>query len=168
MLYHTFFQPFKASGNFPFFSLQYSNTFNYGDYVYVDSGMGLFTIPLMWSLVLSVAVFKSKEKSAFAKSLCACVLVGTLAVGIMNFYLGGVIYRYTCDLTLLCAIMSVLLIISFNEKIENTEVKGTVLVCEKTLIIASIFVCACVLCSLHSYLNNIDSRVFSTIAELFE
>ncbi len=168
MLYHTFFQPFKASGNFPFFSLQYSNTFNYGDYVYVDSGMGLFTIPLMWSLVLSVAVFKSKEKSAFAKSLCACVLVGTLAVGIMNFYLGGVIYRYTCDLTLLCAIMSVLLIISFNEKIENTEVKSTVLVCEKTLIIASIFVCACVLCSLHSYLNNIDSRVFSTIAELFE
>lgn len=168
MLYHSFLQPFKASGNFPFFSLQYSNTFNYGDYLYVDSGMGLFAIPLMYALILSVGIFKSKEKSKFAKALCASVLVGTLVVMVLNFYIGGVIYRYTCDVTLLCAFLSVILIISFNESIEKSEANGTILICERMFVVASIFVTLCALCSLHSYLGNVDSNVFVTISQLFE
>ena len=167
MLYHSFFAPFKASGAFPFFTLQLQNLNDYGGYLYVDAGMGLFAIPLMSALVLVVLVFKSKKKTLFAKSLCIALLVGVFTVALMNFYIGGVIYRYTCDLTLLCALASAFLIISFNETICESDSAGTILVIERVFLVCSIFVCLCVLTSLHGYLADANAHSFVMVEELF-
>ena len=117
MLYHSFIQPFKMSGSFPFFSLQYQHLGDYEGYLYVDSGMGLFARPLMLSLVFAIYTFTSKKKTALAKSLCVALFVGIVVVSLMNFYIGGVIYRYTSDLTLMCALAGVMLMLSFNDAI---------------------------------------------------
>ncbi len=167
MLYHSFFAPFKAGGSFPFFTLQLQNLNDYGGYLYVDAGMGLFAIPLMLALIFGVHTLTSKKKTPFAKSLCLSLVVGVIAVAVMNFYIGGVIYRYTCDLTLLCAIASILFLISVNEEIYESSAEKTILVAEKLLLIVSIFVCLNVLTSLHGYLSNAFSQSFVMVEELF-
>lgn len=167
MLYHSFIQPFKTSGSFPFFTLQLQNLNNYGGYLYVDAGMGLFAIPFMLAIFLGIPVFKSKEKAPFAKWLCAMLFVGVLVISIMNFYIGGVIYRYTCDITLLCALACAIFIISFNENICNSNGAKVILGAEKALIIVSIFISLNVLCSLHGYLANVSADSFVMVEELF-
>ena len=166
-IYHTFLQPYKVSGKFPFFSIQYEKLKNYGGYIYVDSGMGLFAIPLMLGLLFSIFVLMSKKKSAFCKSLVVSMLLGILVVSILNYDIGGVIYRYTCDLTLIASIASVLMIISFNETIYSHESAKSILILEKIFLVVSIFVCSIVLVSDHSYLAPYSSEARIVLENLF-
>lgn len=167
MLYHSFVQPFKMSGSFPFFSLQYQHLGNYEGYLYVDSGMGLFAIPLMLLLVFAVYVLTSKKKSTLAKSLCIALFVGIAVVSVMNFYIGGVIYRYTSDLTLMCAMAGVIFMLSFNEAIYETQGERAILIMEKLFLAVAIFVCMNVLTSLHGYLSDVNAGFFVAIEEMF-
>lgn len=167
-LYHYFIQPLGISGNFPNFTLFYSNLYNYGTYVYVDTGMGLFSIPVMLGLILALPFALDKKKTTFAKSLVLSLISGFFIISFVNFCLGGVIFRYTSDMTLLAAVVSILLMFSFNENM--TEANGTAKACritEKMLMLVSIFVCFSVLVSINGNLAGYDARVFVWLAEFF-
>lgn len=166
-IYHYFAQPFDLNGIFPYFGLSGKKMNTYGTYMYVDTGMGLFAIPLMLGLLLCVGLFKSKKKTGFVKCLTACALAGVVIVSLMNFSMGGVIYRYTCDITLLCAIMSVLFIFSFNERLEESEGVATVYRIEKALMIFSIIACALVSVSLNPNLAKYSARTFVNLFNAF-
>lgn len=167
--YHYFLQPLGVSGNFPNFTLLYSNLYNYGTYVYVDTGMGLFSIPLMLALFLALPIILDKKKTSFAKSLVLSLIAGFLVISFVNFCLGGVIFRYTSDMTLLAALMSVILMFSFNESV--TEANGAAAracrITEEILMLISIFVCFSVLVSINGNLASYDARVFVRLAEFF-
>ena len=93
----------------------------------VDTGMGLLSIPLMWGLFLGAGIFINKRHKLGGRLTLAAVIAGFFAVAWFDFCLGGVIFRYTCDLTLLCALASVLLIISFNDSIYGTDGERAIL-----------------------------------------
>ena len=119
-IYHYFFQPLNlSSGVFPYFSLQKIVLNNYGHYVYVDVGLGLFSIPLFCILLLSPAALRLKSRTRYEKTLLVSCLVGLVLVAWMNFSLGGVIFRYTCDLTQIAALASVFLTFAFAGKPET-------------------------------------------------
>ncbi len=168
-IYHYFMQPLGVSGNFPNFSLLHSSLNNYGTYVYVDTGMGLFAIPLMLSLFLAFPTLRSKKKTPFAKSLLLCLLCGFFFVAFMNFCLGGVIFRYTADLTMLASVLSVILLFSFHEQTAEHST-GAAVACRtigKLLMLLSCYMCIHLLLSVSVNLMGYDANLFVSIAELF-
>ena len=166
-IYHYFIHPFETNGIFPYFRLTTNKLYSYGTYWYVDTGMGLFAIPIMLGLFFSIGLFTNKNKSGFAKCLSACALFGAFVVSFINFYLGGVIYRYTCDITLLCAIMAVMFMFSFNERISEGDGAITIYRLEKAFMVISIFVCFIASVSIHGYLADYDAGVFISLLNAF-
>lgn len=108
-LYHYFFQPLSTSPYFPFFSLQRLSANDYGHYVYVDTGLGLGSLSLMKIFLLSPVVYAVKSRTRYEKVLLSALLLGLVTLALMNFSLGGVIFRYTADLTSLASIGAVCL-----------------------------------------------------------
>ena len=124
-LFHYFLHPILPWTDPPIMSLYYTSLNSYGHYVYVDTGMGLFASPLTWALLGSVGIFASKRRSTEGKVTLASVLVGLVAVALLDFCLGGVIFRYTCDLTLIAAFASMAIVYALYENVtENCGVSA--------------------------------------------
>lgn len=109
-IYHYFFHPITLTSDFPYLSLRYVSSANYGHYVYVDTGLGLFALPLMKLLYLSPAAFFLRSRTREEKSYLIALLLALPTVALLDFSLGGVIFRYTMDLTLVAAVASVCLL----------------------------------------------------------
>ncbi|MBR3819405.1 MAG: hypothetical protein IKJ41_09705 [Clostridia bacterium] len=102
-LFHYFLQPFSVSNEFPYLTFSYLALRDYGKQVYIDSNFGVFAMPFMLSLLLSVVLFKSKKISRSGKIMLASSLIALFVTAYLNFCYGGVIFRYTADLTVLAA-----------------------------------------------------------------
>lgn len=107
---HYFLQPFAFSQEFPYFSFSFIGLRDYGKQVYIDSNFGVFAMPFMLSLFLSPVIFKSKKISACGKTMLASSLIAIFATAYLNFCYGGVIFRYTADLTVVAAFVSAVII----------------------------------------------------------
>ncbi len=168
-VYHYFFQPLGISAQFPNFSFLYSKLNTYGSYVYVDANFGLFAIPLMFALFLAVPLLRSKKKTAFAKALAISLLLGCLVVSWMNFCLGGVIFRYTSDMTLLCALGALMLLFSFNDRAyeHGNGVVGVSRMVTYALILISVYVCLCLCLQINGNLADYPAESFVRIREFF-
>ena len=110
-IFHYFLQGFKFTGEFPFIGFNYIAPTDYGRYVYVDSGLGIFAMPFMLSLLLCPVVFKKKTIGKNKKILFAAALISLPVTAFLNFCLGGVIFRYTADISLLAAFLAAVTIL---------------------------------------------------------
>ncbi len=102
-VFHYFLQPFSVSNEFPYITFGYLALKDYGKQVYIDSNFGLFAVPFMISLLLSPVLFRSKKISLGGKTMLAASLAALIITAYLNFSYGGVIFRYTADLTVLAA-----------------------------------------------------------------
>lgn len=119
--YHYFLQDLEISAFFPFFSIKRSPLSDYGRYVYIDASFGLFSLPLFCSLLLSPAVLFLKNRTRYEKSLLLSLSAGLLTVALLNFSLGGVIFRYVADLTVLAALSSVFICFALYSEAHNSN-----------------------------------------------
>ncbi len=109
-LFHYFLQPFSVSNEFPYLTFSYLALRDYGKQVYIDSNFGIFAMPFMLSLLFCFVLFKSKKISRGGKIMLASSLAAMFATAYLNFCYGGVIFRYTADLTVLAAFTAVAVI----------------------------------------------------------
>lgn len=123
-IYHYFLQPLAWTTDFPFASLGYETLGDYGHYVYVDSNMGMLAIPMMWMLFGSALIFANKKRSLEYKVTLGSALVGIVVMALFDFCLGGVLFRYTCDLTLLGAFAAVVIMFSLCEDVAELDGEG--------------------------------------------
>ena len=169
-IYHYFAQPLSFSSDFPFASLDYVKLNDYGRYVYIDTGMGILSIPMMWALFGSALIFANKKRSAAYKTILAAVLVGMVSVALFDFCFGGVIFRYSCDLTLIGAFAALTVMISIHESAEeNGEVwlkKGSALIFA-VICVASLIVSLSLAMSLNNNLTAYDPRAYDQFRDLF-
>ena len=169
-LFHYFLQPITFTSDPPFASLFYTRLSGYGHYVYVDTGMGLLSIPFMWILVGSGFIFADKKKKAAHKVLLGSVLFGAILVALFDFCLGGVIFRYTCDLTLLCAFAAMAVMFSLSEVREegvpagSSHGSGVLLT---VLAVASILVSLSLAMSLNNNLTSYSPKAYIAFRDLF-
>lgn len=110
-LFHYFIQPLVSNEFFPYIGLNISRIADYGKSIYIDSNFGLFAIPFMLSLLLSPILFKSKNISKNIKIILALSLISLPVTAFLNYCLGGVIFRYTADLTLFAAFVSAIILL---------------------------------------------------------
>ena len=166
-IYHYFLQPLSLRSDFPVISFEPQRLESYGHYVYVDTGMGLFSIPIMWSLFGGIFVFANKKRSLVHKVTLAFLLVGSVAVAWFDFCLGGVIFRYTCDLTLLLAFAAMAIVFSLSEEaVECGESRGGNITLA-LLLTVSLLVSVSLLMSLDGNLTAYSPEAYVTFRDLF-
>lgn len=110
-LFHYFLQPFEVSAQFPFITFSYLPLSDYGKAVYIDSSFGIFALPFMLSLLLAPVLYKSKKISKNGKIMLAISLLSLVITAFLDFCLGGVIFRYTSDISLPAALISAVILL---------------------------------------------------------
>ncbi len=105
-IFHYFLQPFSVSGEFPYITLSYLALSDYGKEMYIDSNFGIFALPFMLGLLFCPMLIRSKKISAKGKAMLLSSLAALLITAYLNFSYGGVIFRYTADMTVLAAFVS--------------------------------------------------------------
>ena len=105
-VFYYFIQPFAPSNEFPYLTLSYLDFSDSGKQMYIDSNFGIFAFPFMLGLIFSPVLIKSKKISARGKIMLLSSLAALLITAYLNFSFGGVIFRYTADLTVLAAFVS--------------------------------------------------------------
>lgn len=170
-IFHYFLQPISLSSDFPFVSLSYASLNNYGHYTYIDTGMGMLAIPMMWMLFGSVLIFINKKRSLSYKVTLGSALVGMVGIALFDFCLGGVIFRYTCDLTLLGAFAAMAVMFSLHEDMEERDGTGVLgkrsaYVCAAVCIISFIMSLSLAM-SLNTNLTAYDPRAYIGFRDLF-
>lgn len=120
---HYFLQPFGFKGEFPYIGFDYFRLSDYGRFVYVDSNFGIFAFPFTLALFLSVFVFASKKASKEGKVLLASGIAALFVTAFANFCLGGVIFRYTSDISLAAAFISAVILMEICTTVQQNESK---------------------------------------------
>ena len=170
-IFHYFLQPLNFTEDFPLASLFYTRLESYGHFVYVDTGMGLFAIPFAWLLFASVFVFADKKQSVGRKTTVAAALVGMLFVAWFNFCLGGVIFRYTCDLTVVAALVSLAIAFMLSDGISQDvggqAIKKGLNITLALLTAATLFVCITLAFSINVNLTDYPKDVYNAFRGLF-
>lgn len=113
--FHYFLHNLKFTTEFPFVGFDYLAATDMGRYVYVDNGLGIFAMPFMLLLLLSPVVFKKKSISRSRKILFAAALASLPVTAFLNFCLGGVIFRYTADISLVAAFLAAVIALETAE-----------------------------------------------------
>lgn len=118
---HYFLQPLGFTEEFPFIGFDYFAFSDYGRYVYVDVNYGIFALPFNLLLLLSMFIFKSKKVSNESKILLSSGIAAMFITAFANFCLGGVIFRYTSDISLASALLSAVVILEICTHIQNNS-----------------------------------------------
>ena len=169
-IYHYFFQPLSFTEDFPLASLFYSRLESYGHFVYVDTGMGLFAIPFMWLLFAAVFVFADKNRSVGVKSTLFMAMVGMLTVAWFDFCLGGVIFRYTCDLTVVAALSALAVAFMLSGGEENggaVAIKSGSMLILALISLAAIYVSITLAFSTNVNLSEYPDEIYRAFRALF-
>ena len=131
MLYHYFIEPFDYKEFFPFLRFTTDRCVDFGNYLYQEYSAGLFTMPLNFGVFLLVPLLASRKakkeicgrnflqslgayhKDTLKKQIFLLLLLAILALGYMNFMVGGIHIRYVCDLSLAFSLIAFLLLLDY-------------------------------------------------------
>ncbi len=115
--FHYFLQNFRFDASFPFMGFDYVAAKDYGRYVYVDSGLGIFAMPFMIMLFACPVFFRKKDIGTNRKILFATALAMLPITAFLDFCLGGVIFRYTADFSLIAAFLASVIALEASDAI---------------------------------------------------
>ena len=134
----------------------------------------MLAIPLCFSLFYSISVFKDSAVSRANKILLSSALASILCVSVLNFSMGGVIFRYSADITAIAIPLSLFLLFSFYTRLSETENGGTKSASESIaytlcmlLLFATFAVCALVTISRNPNLSAMSSEGFCRLFNFF-
>ncbi|MBR2907446.1 MAG: hypothetical protein IKC26_05315 [Clostridia bacterium] len=179
-IYHYFLQDLSTSAFFPFFSIDRESLSNYGHYVYIDASFGLFSLPLFRALLFFPAALFLKRRTRYEKTLLLSLLIGLITVALLNFSMGGVIFRYVADLTVLASLGAVFLCFALCSAVSNSgkQSEGDEAVTEHipmskkavTVTVLLFFTAACIVSFLLSisYNGNLTKYATETFISLKE
>lgn len=113
--FHYFLQGFHFVQEFPYVGMNYIAPPDYGRYFYVDSGIGIFAMPFMLSLLLFPIVLKKKTIGKNRKIIFAAALIAIPVTAFINCCLGGIIFRYTSDISVVAAFLAAVIMLETAE-----------------------------------------------------
>ncbi|MCQ2427917.1 MAG: hypothetical protein MJ137_05895 [Clostridia bacterium] len=157
-VYHYIIAPLSDGEAWPYLNFNYTYFTDYGTYIYRDASMGLLNIPLMFSLFLAPAVWFSEKYSVRRKVMTLSAVIAILVTAWINTCLGGIIYRYTCDMTVIAAFFSAIILLSVCETVlKSSKRAGKILVITAAFLLMIISVYVCIRISLLNGNGNVIS-----------
>ncbi len=121
-LYH-YLGDFPAkSDTYPYISFSYVKFSNYGHYLYRDAGFGMLSVPLCWGIFASPALIFSHREKLSRKLMFSAASAACLIIPLLDFCLGGVIYRYLSDFSFIMSFFGMAaLVVLCNRPRESTD-----------------------------------------------
>ena len=112
----------------------------------------------------------NKKRSLAYKTTLGALLVGIVAIALFDFCLGGVIFRYTCDLTLLGAFAAMVIAFSLCEDAcEGGEAVGRgVGYALSAVMILSLVMSFSLAMSINNNLTDYSEKVYEIFKGLFD
>ena len=151
---------------YPYINFSYVRFANYGHYQYRDAGFGIFAVPLLWTLLASPAVILSRSFTPRRRIFTAAAAAGIFSTALIDFCMGGIIYRYTADMTLVGSIFSVIIIFSLCERIKEGAGGVTRWYVFATYIAAALFFAVSVWAALRLFVINDNGNVMQYSEEV--
>ncbi len=99
-------------------------SFDIQRYLYVDAHFGILELPLAAAAFICPFAFTSKSKSRMFRYTNICALLGCFVLVWIDFCLGGVIFRYLCDISGILAALGALGIMLLLDKICTLKSKA--------------------------------------------
>lgn len=75
-------------------------------YLYIDAHFGIFSVPFMLLALLVPFIAGDRTKKPIMRITLVSAIIGCVVMGWVDFCLGGVIFRYLCDFSVLFAATS--------------------------------------------------------------
>ena len=163
MLYQYFIRPFEMTSEFPYLYLKTDNISDLGKYIYTDANIGIFAMPFMFALPAAFCIFRNRSVSKYGKSVLGAALASMLITAFADICLGGVIFRYTADISLIGVIASAgILFEIYNICIREgrEETKGILIKASSVLCGANILVTMASMLTLNGNLAEYLPSVF--------
>lgn len=124
-VFYYFFEPFKIKEAFPFLAVGRGGEYPVEDrFVYLDDNVGLFAVPHNIALVLLPAYPLGKKKSGYEFAAVFCGIAGLFVCAFADFCLGGVIFRYTGDISFAGAFIAAVILFELINSFENSNKKA--------------------------------------------
>ena len=120
-MYHYWFDIPNASEIYPYATFSYVRFSDYGHYLYRDAGLGLCVVPLASAVFASPAVVFSKSYTPRRRVFTACGLLAVLLIPLADFCLGGVIYRYLSDFSLIAVFFGAVTLLSLCNTFQSKK-----------------------------------------------
>ena len=121
-IFYYFFEPFKLKETFPFLAVGRGGEFPVEDrFVYLDDNVGLFSIPHNIALALLPAYPLGKKKSGYEVVSVISGTAGLFVCAFVDFCLGGVIFRYTGDISFAGAFIAAVILFEIMHSMESYE-----------------------------------------------
>ncbi|MBO4895069.1 MAG: hypothetical protein J5562_09175 [Clostridia bacterium] len=148
-VYYYFFERSTFRESFPFFCVGRGGVYPVAkDYVYIDDNCGVFAVPHNIAL-LTVPVYPlGKNKSPYELWAVIAGAGGVLAAAFIDFCLGGVIYRYTGDISFVTAFLSLVILLELVSALENAKVKTRTPAIAFETLVFSVFCISVIIASL--------------------
>ncbi|MBR6005944.1 MAG: hypothetical protein IK063_06950, partial [Clostridia bacterium] len=119
-VFYYFFEPFKFKEAFPFLAVGRGGEYPIGDrYVYLDDNIGLFAVPHNIALALLPAYPLGKKKSGYELTAVLSGAAGLFLCAFIDFCLGGVIFRYTSDISFAGAFIAAVILFEIIHNFES-------------------------------------------------
>ena len=173
-IFYYFFEPFKIKETFPFLAVGRGGEYPVGDrFVYLDDNIGLFAVPHNIALALLPAYPLGRKKSGYELTAVLCGTAGLFVCAFADFCLGGVIFRYTGDISFAGAFIAAVILF---ELIHNFETRNGRLIrfirpCAKLLItagcIASVVIASLEALTVDGNLSAFRPDVFEVLKRFF-
>jgi len=155
-VYHYILAPLGDSETWPYLNFNYVYFTNYGSYIYRDASMGLMNIPLMLSLFLSPAIFFSEKFNLRKKLMTLAAVAAILITAWIDTCLGGIIYRYTCDMTVIGAFFSIVILLSICEAVRSSgKIPFRIIAYTAVIMLMTVSVYVCIRISLLNGNGNV-------------
>ncbi len=169
-IFHYFAQPFILTGEFPYIGMTVNQIPDIGKYVYSDVNIGIFAMPFMLSIFLSIPVLKSKKTSVVRKAVLIGALAAVFITAVLDCCLGGVIFRYTADIALLSAFIcagSILQLCSNLKRENRLDVCGLLYKGTGILFLAQSAVTAASMFMFDAYVIEYSPVIFEYVRSFF-
>ena len=169
-LFYYFVQPFVASDRFPYIQLAYHHFADFGRNIYTDSNFGVFAFPFMLSLLFSPVIFRSRKVARNGKILLSVSLVSFVITAFLDFCMGGVIFRYTADITLPAALVSAVILLEICRLVQENHADNVSRIAKKSVVMltaSTVLISLSASLMLNGNLAVYDPDIYLAIKEFF-
>lgn len=102
-IFHYFLAPLREIEETGEITFGYWKIANLDRYIYIDAHFGILSVPFALLGLLMPFIAGDKKKSVFLRTTLICAMIGCVVMGWFDYCLGGVIYRYLCDFSVIFA-----------------------------------------------------------------
>lgn len=139
-IYYYFLQMPVVNTSFPYFHMSRYAMPSYNSFCALENNVGAFTYPCTWILAGAGKAFRSRKINGYVRMTYFLMLILPLFLAVFDFSFSGVTFRYSGDIMLILALLSVCLLMELVNLSEKTVLEGVIQKGAAGALLVSVFI----------------------------